>query len=57
MRYSEGADLDTSNVRDARRGGGRFGGGRYRETVAAGELPEGVAAFAERRPPHFPWAG
>jgi hypothetical protein len=27
MRYSEGADLDTSNVRDAR-GGGGFGGGR-----------------------------
>ncbi|CCG02086.1 enoyl-CoA hydratase/isomerase family protein [Blastococcus saxobsidens] len=30
---------------------------RYRETIAAGELAEGVAAFAERRPPHFPWAG
>jgi enoyl-CoA hydratase/carnithine racemase len=28
----------------------------YRETVAAGELAEGVAAFAERRPPRFPWA-
>ncbi len=29
----------------------------YRETVAAGELPEGVAAFAERRPPRFGWTG
>jgi enoyl-CoA hydratase/carnithine racemase len=27
----------------------------YRETVAAGELAEGVAAFAERRPPRFIW--
>jgi enoyl-CoA hydratase/carnithine racemase len=25
----------------------------YRRTIAAGELPEGVAAFAERRPPRF----
>jgi len=30
---------------------------RYRETIAAGELPEGVAAFAERRPPRFEWTG
>ncbi|WP_346622231.1 enoyl-CoA hydratase-related protein [Blastococcus montanus] len=30
---------------------------RYRETIAAGELAEGVAAFAERRPPRFPWRG
>lgn len=29
----------------------------YRETVARGELAEGVAAFAERRPPRFPWPG
>jgi enoyl-CoA hydratase/carnithine racemase len=29
----------------------------YRETVAAGELAEGVAAFVERRPPAFPWRG
>jgi enoyl-CoA hydratase/carnithine racemase len=29
----------------------------YRETVARGELAEGVAAFAERRPPRFGWAG
>lgn len=29
----------------------------YRETVASGELAEGVAAFAERRPPRFGWAG
>ncbi|MGY2082909.1 KPN_02809 family neutral zinc metallopeptidase [Blastococcus sp. SYSU DS0539] len=28
MRYSEGADLDTSSVRDIRGGGGGFGGGR-----------------------------
>jgi enoyl-CoA hydratase/carnithine racemase len=28
----------------------------YRETITAGELAEGVAAFAERRPPRFPWA-
>jgi hypothetical protein len=27
----------------------------YRETVAAGELAEGVAAFAERRTPRFRW--
>jgi enoyl-CoA hydratase/carnithine racemase len=27
----------------------------YRETIARGELPEGVAAFAERRPPQFGW--
>jgi enoyl-CoA hydratase/carnithine racemase len=27
----------------------------YRETIAGGELAEGVAAFAERRPPRFPW--
>lgn len=30
---------------------------RYRETIAAGELAEGVAAFAERRAPAFPWPG
>jgi enoyl-CoA hydratase/carnithine racemase len=29
----------------------------YRETITAGELAEGVAAFAERRPPRFEWAG
>lgn len=29
----------------------------YRETIACGELAEGVAAFTERRPPRFPWAG
>jgi enoyl-CoA hydratase/carnithine racemase len=28
----------------------------YRETISAGELAEGVAAFAERRPPRFDWA-
>ncbi|TFV52727.1 enoyl-CoA hydratase/isomerase family protein [Blastococcus sp. TF02A-35] len=28
---------------------------RYLETIAAGELAEGVRAFAERRPPRFPW--
>src|SRR3954470_7245058 len=27
----------------------------YRETIASGELAEGVAAFAERRAPRFPW--
>ncbi|MGY1619393.1 enoyl-CoA hydratase/isomerase family protein [Geodermatophilus sp. SYSU D00691] len=27
----------------------------YRETIASGELAEGVAAFAERRPPRFGW--
>jgi enoyl-CoA hydratase/carnithine racemase len=31
--------------------------GRYRETIASGELAEGVAAFAERRPPRFDWSG
>jgi hypothetical protein len=29
--------------------------GWYRETAAAGELAEGVAAFTERRAPRFPW--
>ena len=29
----------------------------YRETAAAGELAEGVAAFTERRTPRFPWRG
>jgi enoyl-CoA hydratase/carnithine racemase len=29
----------------------------YRETIASGELAEGVRAFAERRPPTFPWNG
>jgi enoyl-CoA hydratase/carnithine racemase len=29
----------------------------YRTTITAGELAEGVAAFAERRSPHFPWSG
>jgi enoyl-CoA hydratase/carnithine racemase len=29
----------------------------YRETVAVGELAEGVAAFAERRAARFPWPG
>jgi enoyl-CoA hydratase/carnithine racemase len=28
----------------------------YRETISSGELTEGVAAFAERRTPRFPWA-
>jgi enoyl-CoA hydratase/carnithine racemase len=27
----------------------------FGETIASGELAEGVAAFAERRPPAFPW--
>ncbi|TFV86047.1 enoyl-CoA hydratase/isomerase family protein [Blastococcus sp. CT_GayMR16] len=29
----------------------------YRETIAVGELAEGVSAFADRRPPRFPWSG
>jgi enoyl-CoA hydratase/carnithine racemase len=29
--------------------------GWYRETITSGELAEGVSAFAERRPPRFPW--
>ena len=29
----------------------------YRETIASGELAEGVTAFTERRPPRFPWSG
>ena len=28
----------------------------YRETIATGELSEGVAAFGERRTPRFPWS-
>ncbi len=31
--------------------------GWYRTTIEAGELAEGVAAFAERRAPRFPWSG
>ena len=27
----------------------------YREIISSGELAEGVAAFAERRPPRFAW--
>jgi enoyl-CoA hydratase/carnithine racemase len=39
-------------------GDGRAVAGRwYGETIAAGELAEGVAAFTERRPPRFPWTG
>ncbi|SDN45643.1 Enoyl-CoA hydratase/carnithine racemase [Klenkia soli] len=30
---------------------------RFRETIASGELAEGVAAFADRRRPRFPWGG
>jgi enoyl-CoA hydratase/carnithine racemase len=29
----------------------------YLETIATGELAEGVTAFGERRPPRFGWAG
>jgi len=29
----------------------------YPETIALGELAEGVSAFADRRPPRFPWSG
>jgi enoyl-CoA hydratase/carnithine racemase len=29
----------------------------YLETISSGELAEGVAAFGERRPPQFRWAG
>ena len=28
----------------------------YRRTISSGELVEGVSAFAERRPPSFPWS-
>jgi enoyl-CoA hydratase/carnithine racemase len=31
--------------------------GRYRETIADGELVEGIAAFQEKRSPQFPWRG
>ena len=38
-------------------GGGEDEAARwYRETVASGELLEGVSAFADRRTPRFPWA-
>ncbi|WP_328332035.1 enoyl-CoA hydratase/isomerase family protein [Kribbella sp. NBC_00382] len=30
---------------------------RYRETIADGELVEGIAAFQEKRAPKFPWRG
>ncbi len=29
----------------------------YRETIAVGELAEGVSAFDQRRAPRFPWSG
>jgi enoyl-CoA hydratase/carnithine racemase len=29
----------------------------YLDTIARGELAEGVSAFADRRPPRFPWSG
>lgn len=29
----------------------------YEETISSGELPEGVTAFAERRPARFGWTG
>ncbi|WP_409330235.1 enoyl-CoA hydratase/isomerase family protein [Trujillonella humicola] len=38
---------------DGRREAARW----YPETIAAGELAEGVAAFGERRAPAFPWRG
>ena len=44
------ADLSTGGDGEA------VAGGWYRRTIAAGELAEGVTAFAERRPPRFPWA-
>jgi enoyl-CoA hydratase/carnithine racemase len=28
----------------------------YRATISSGELAEGVGAFADRRPPRFPWS-
>lgn len=28
---------------------------RYQETISSGELAEGIAAFTEKRSPHFPW--
>lgn len=41
--------------------GGRDGASEaarwYRETIAGGELAEGVRAFGERRAPRFPWTG
>lgn len=36
-----GVDADAAAVR------------RYRETIASGELAEGIAAFTEKRPPKF----
>jgi enoyl-CoA hydratase/carnithine racemase len=30
---------------------------RYQETIAGGELVEGITAFQEKRPPQFPWRG
>ncbi|RFU20914.1 enoyl-CoA hydratase/isomerase family protein [Geodermatophilus marinus] len=41
----------------ARRDGQAEAARWYRETIASGELAEGVAAFAARRPPRFPWRG
>ncbi len=47
------AALTDGRSDDAEERAGRW----YRETIARGELAEGVAAFAERRPPRFGWAG
>jgi enoyl-CoA hydratase/carnithine racemase len=47
------AALTDGRPDDAEERAGRW----YRETIARGELAEGVAAFAERRPPRFGWAG
>ena len=41
----------------AGRDGELLAAARYRETISAGELAEGVGAFAARRPPRFPWSG
>lgn len=30
---------------------------RYQETIASGELVEGITAFQAKRAPHFPWRG
>lgn len=30
---------------------------RYQETIASGELVEGITAFQAKRPPRFPWRG
>ncbi|SEK84304.1 hypothetical protein SAMN04515665_105207 [Blastococcus sp. DSM 46786] len=50
MRYSEGADLGTSGVRDLRGGGGRIGDDSIQENLGSGTVDQDASpptAWAE----------